>query len=139
MVEMQMGPMIDIVFLLLIFFLVTAKPIKPESDVDLKLPGTVEQDEALVFPDEQRIRIRTNGQVALNDLDMDNPSSLLLPQLTKVLTRFKEAADKNKSQALVTIDAEDEVIHQRIVDVLSACASAGIVGVTFAMEEEEEF
>ena len=35
-VEMQMGPMIDMVFLLLVFFMVTAKPIKPEADINLE-------------------------------------------------------------------------------------------------------
>ncbi|MFM8365714.1 MAG: ExbD/TolR family protein, partial [Verrucomicrobiota bacterium] len=34
-VEMQMGPMIDMVFLLLFFFMVSAKPIKQESDVNI--------------------------------------------------------------------------------------------------------
>ena len=29
-VEMQMGPMIDMTFLLLVFFMVTAKPTQPE-------------------------------------------------------------------------------------------------------------
>ena len=38
---MQMGPMIDMVFLLLVFFMVTAKPIKQESHMSLGLPGTV--------------------------------------------------------------------------------------------------
>ncbi|MFV1995143.1 MAG: biopolymer transporter ExbD, partial [Verrucomicrobiales bacterium] len=32
---MQMGPMIDMVFLLLVFFMVTAKSIKQESDISL--------------------------------------------------------------------------------------------------------
>ena len=40
-VEMQMGPMIDMVFLLLVFFIVTAKPIPQESDISLALPGSV--------------------------------------------------------------------------------------------------
>jgi len=66
-VEMQMGPMIDMVFLLLVFFMVTAKPIKPESDIDIGLPGTVAQEESVDIPDEQRIAILGDGQVILND------------------------------------------------------------------------
>ena len=60
-VDMQMGPMIDMVFLLLVFFMVSAKPIKPEADVNLGLPGMAEQDEPVDLPDEQRILIRANG------------------------------------------------------------------------------
>ena len=139
-VEMQMGPMIDMVFLLLVFFMVTAKPIKQESDINLGLPGTVSQEEAVEIPDEQRILIQPSGQVVLNEMPVDSPTSTLLPTLLTTLVRFKESADANKSEALITIDADDEASHQRIVDVLNACAKAGISGVTFAdSSEEEEF
>lgn len=132
--------MIDMVFLLLVFFMVTAKPIKQESDINLGLPGTVSQEEAVEIPDEQRILIQPSGQVVLNEMPVDSPTSTLLPTLLTTLVRFKESADANKSEALITIDADDEASHQRIVDVLNACAKAGISGVTFAdSSEEEEF
>lgn len=137
-VEMQMGPMIDMVFLLLVFFMVTAKPIKPESDIDIGLPGTVAQEESVDIPDEQKIRIEPSGQVVLNDLPMDSPSSKELPSLLRTLKRFKESADANKSEALITIDADDEAKHQRIVDVLNVVAQAGIAGVTFSDTGSEE-
>lgn len=135
---MQMGPMIDMVFLLLVFFMVTAKPIKQESDINLGLPGTVAQDEALDIPDEQRIAIRDDGQVILNDQPMDAPNSSELPTLLGTLKRFKETADANKSEPLITIDAANGATHQRIVDVLNVCAKAQITGVTFADEPTEE-
>jgi len=137
-VEIQMGPMIDMVFLLLVFFMVSAKPIKQESDVNIGLPGTVAQEEALDIPDEQRIKIDAAGQVILNDQPIDSPQSPDLPNLTATLKRFKESADANKSEALVTIDADDQANHQRIVTVLNACAVANITGVTFADSAEEE-
>ena len=80
-VELQMGPMIDMVFLLLVFFMVTAKPIKQESDISIGLPGAVEQEEVLDIPDEQRIVIEASGQVVLNELEVDGPSSRELPEL----------------------------------------------------------
>jgi biopolymer transport protein ExbD len=131
-VEMQMGPMIDMVFLLLVFFMVTAKPIKQESDISIGLPGAVEQEEVLDIPDEQRIVIEASGQVVLNELKVDGPGNVELPELVSILKRFKEAADFNKTDALVTLAPVDEVRHQRIVDVLNACARAEIEGVTFA-------
>lgn len=135
---MQMGPMIDMVFLLLVFFMVTAKPIKQESDINIGLPGTVAQEESLDIPDEQRIFVRPDGQVILNDQPMDSPTSQSLPTLLATLKRFKETADANKSEALITIDADDNSSHQRIVTVLNTCAQAGITGVTFADSSEEE-
>lgn len=137
-VEMQMGPMIDMVFLLLVFFMVTAKPNKQESDINIGLPGTISQEETVDIPDEQRIQILPDGQVVLNELPMDSPTSATLPTLVGTLKRFKESADANKSEALVTIDADDGAVHQRIVDVLNACARAEITGVTFADSSEEE-
>ena len=138
-VEIQMGPMIDMVFLLLVFFMVTAKPIKQESDVNIGLPGTVTQEETLDIPDEQRISVLANGEVVLNDLTVGQPGDSKLGTLIGILKRFKESADANKSEALVTIAPDDSSQHQRIVDVLNACASAGITGVTFAgLSDEEE-
>ena len=136
--EMQMGPMIDMVFLLLVFFMVSAKPVKQESDINIGLPGTVAQEEALEIPDEQRIQIQPNGQVVLNDQPMDSPASAEMPALLSTLKRFKESADSNKTEALITIDADDAANHERIVQVLNACAQAKITGVTFADAGEEE-
>lgn len=137
-VEMQMGPMIDMVFLLLVFFMVSAKPVKQESDINIGLPGTVAQEEALEIPDEQRIQIQPNGQILLNDQPMDASQSPELPALLSTLKRFKESADSNKTEALITIDADDAANHQRIVQVLNACAQAKITGVTFADAGEDE-
>lgn len=137
-VEMQMGPMIDMVFLLLVFFMVTARPVKQESDISLGLPGTVEAEEAVELPDEQRIRIEDDGRIVLNDSTLGEPGDEKLDALVGTLKRFKEAADANKSEALVTLDAADGTNHQRIVDVLNACARADITGVTFADSSGED-
>jgi Biopolymer transport protein len=137
-VEMQMGPMIDMVFLLLVFFMVTAKPIKQESDISLGLPGTVSAEESIDLPDEQRIRIESDGRIELNDSVLGQPEDAALNELVATLKRFKESADANKADALVTLDAADGAIHQRIVDVLNACARAEITGVTFSDRAEEE-
>ncbi len=132
-----MGPMIDMVFLLLVFFMVTAKPIKQESDISLALPGTVAQDESVDIPDEQQIVINEAGEVILNELKLAEAGDSQMPALFATLKRFKESADANKSEALVTIDAADAALHQRIVDVLNVCAQAEITGVTFADASSE--
>ena len=137
-VEMQMGPMIDMVFLLLVFFMVTAKPIKQESDISLGLPGTVAAEEAVDLPDEQRIRIEDDGSVVLNDSVLAPAADTNLKDLVAILQRFKESSEANQSEALVTLDAADGTNHQRIVDVLNACARADITGVTFSDSADEE-
>lgn len=131
-VEMQMTPMIDMVFLLLVFFMVTSKPIKPEADISIGLPGMVSQEEALDIPDEQRIIILESGQVVLNEQVLASPEDRKMSELVSVLKRFKIAAERSRSEALVTLAPADAARHQRIVDVLNACAIAKIKGVTFA-------
>lgn len=131
-VEMQMGPMIDMVFLLLVFFMVSAKPITPESDIPMGLPGQVSQEEAVDIPDEARVVIEPDGQVVLNEQNLDSPQASSLPELRSVLIRFKKSAENAQSEALVTLAPHDTVPHQRLVDVLNACAEAGITGVTLA-------
>lgn len=135
--EIPMGPMIDMVFLLLVFFMVTAKPIKQESDIGLSLPGTVSQEESLDIPDEQQIEILADGSVVLNEMVMAVPADSDMPELFKTLNRFREATLANKAKPLVTIAANDQTTHQRIVDVLNVCARAEITGVTFAGSDSD--
>ena len=130
--------MIDMVFLLLVFFMVTAKPIKQESDISLGLPGTVTAEEAVDLPDEQRIRIEDDGSIVLNDSVLASAADTNLKELVAILQRFEESSEANKSEALVTLDAADGTNHQRIVDVLNACARASITGVTFSDSADEE-
>ncbi len=139
--EIPMGPMIDMVFLLLVFFMVTAKPIKQESDIGLSLPGTVAQEESIDLPDEQQIVIQPDGAIVLNERRMAEPNDRTMQLLFQTLSRFKEAADANKAEPLITIAADDSAVHQRIVDVLNVCARAEINGVTFADDsgDGEEF
>ena len=131
-VEMQMGPMIDMVFLLLVFFIVSSKPQEQESDLSLALPGTVAQDEVVELPDEQRVVIREDGAVELNEQVLGGPADGELAQLVATLTRFRLAAEQNRTDAMVTLAPADDVAHQRVMDVLNACAKAGVHNVSFA-------
>src|ERR1043165_2565770 len=114
-IDLQIAPMIDVCFLLLFFYILTSKPVKPESDMSMSLPGTVSQEESVDIPDEQRITIQENGQIILNHRPLDAPDSRELPALLATLTRCKESTDANKSQALITVDAADAARHQRIL------------------------
>jgi biopolymer transport protein ExbD len=137
-VELQIAPMIDVCFLLLFFYILTTRPDKPEADLGTKLPATVEQGEPVEIPDTQRIEILPDGAVVLNEQSLGAPGDRVLPELRRVLERFRESADSARTGSLVTIAPEDAVPHQRIVDVMNACAAAGLREVTFAAESDEE-
>ena len=49
-----------------------------------------------------------------------------------LLRSYKAASEASGNQALVTIWAEDDTEHQRVIDVMNACAAAKIKDVSFA-------
>ena len=136
--EVDMTPMIDCVFLLLVFFMVSTTFNKREADISFALPGTAEQSDSVEIPDEQIIQITENGNVFLNDLEYDAPTDPNMPELIKTLILFRQTAEANKVPAMVTIAPEDNVKQQRVVDVLNACTAAKIANVTFAVGSEDE-
>ena len=79
--EVDMTPMIDCVFLLLVFFMVSSTFNKQEADISFALPGTADQSESVEIPDEQIIQITENGNVFLNDLEYDAPTDPDMPEL----------------------------------------------------------
>ena len=130
--ELSISPLIDMTFLLLIYFICTCTLITPEADLGIRLPGMVAQATTVDMPDEQIIEVRHNGQVFLNDKEYDKPSSQDLPELQRVLRSYKAASEASGNQALVTIWAEDDTEHQRVIDVMNACAAAKIKDGSFA-------
>jgi biopolymer transport protein ExbD len=134
--SIPIAPMIDVVFLLLIYFMVSSTLARQEADLSFQLPGSVEQEEPLDLPDEQIIEIRDNGQVVVNDYPYDSPEAPRLEELATMLTRFREASAANKVEAIVTISPAESVAHAQIVKVMDACSLAGIEAVNFALGDE---
>ena len=126
--------MLDIVFLLLIYFMVTAAFVKEEADISMSLPSRVQQSEPLDMPEEQVLDILADGMVHLNGQPFDTPTSADLPQLTRTLSRFRQAAEDAQVPAFIVVQADDDAAHQRIIDVLNACAVAEISLVSFNLE-----
>ena len=130
------APMIDVVFLLLIYFMVASTLERQEADLSFQLPGTVEQAEPLDLPDEQIIEIRPDGQVVVNDYPYDRPGASRFDELASMLTRFREASSANKVEAIITVSPDDAVLHRQIVKVMDACSIAGIEAVNFALGDD---
>ena len=129
--ELQIAPLIDCVFQLLIYFMVATSLHKTEADLGIQLPGTVMTARSSQMQDEQIVEIDATGRVLVNGKVYDTDGKENMPELTATLTRYRLAYLAAKNKALVTIMAEDESKHQRVVDVLNACAAAGIKDVTF--------
>ncbi len=127
----QIAPMIDVVFVILLFFIVQASDIQVENAHVTKLPGTVESSTETVLPDEIAVRVEDDGQVYLNDDPLDAPETKNLPEFAGSLNSLREASDASKSKVLVTIYANELARYERVIDVLDALSRAKISDVTF--------
>jgi biopolymer transport protein ExbD len=127
----QIAPMIDVVFVILLFFMVAAGQQQKENAHNTKLPGTEPPAEGSVMPDEVSIMIEDDGQVYLNDDPLDSPEAKDLKELAGSLVQLKQASDNGGSKILVTVYANELAKYERVVDVLDALTRAQIVDVTF--------
>jgi len=126
----QMAPMIDVVFLLLIFFICTTQFPEFEGKFEVRLPdpGQVRKAAAAEdVPEEVIIRITDKGQFMVNEAERTEQE---LAGLLKLL------ADMNAKQAVI-IDGDPVSIHKYVVRVLNACYQAGISNISFAALREE--
>lgn len=133
----QIAPMIDVVFVILLFFIVQAGDIQVENSHVTKLPGTVESETATSTPDEIAIRIDDDGQVYLNDDPLDAPETKNLPELASNLDGLRKSSEQSKSEVLVTIYASELARYERVVDVLDALTRAQIKNVSFQAGDPE--
>ena len=134
----QIAPMIDVVFVIMLFFMVMAGSVKVERELNTKLPGVAVTSEPTDFVDEQIINIAQDGSITLNDEPFDAAGSTDLPQLKATLMRLKQASDAAKSPALITIVSDPQAKYSRTINVLDALAVVGLGNVTFTVNEDEE-
>ena len=129
--KVDITPMIDVVFLLLVYFMFL--PLQQEADIGIRLPSkTPPQLQNLDLPNEHIVDIFPNGMVLLNGAPMDSTNSRNMPRLTTTLTRLRLSADRIDMDTVVKIQAAPDSPHQRSMDVLNACSRAEISKVSFA-------
>jgi biopolymer transport protein ExbD len=133
----QIAPMIDVVFVIMLFFMVMAGAVKTEREQNCRLPGTVETTKEVPFADEQVVSITAAGQVALNEEPVAEPGDRELVKLRGLFARIKQNCDAAKTPAVLTIASEHKARHGRAIEVLDAAAQAGITNVSFNLVEEE--
>lgn len=128
----QIAPMIDVVFVILLYFMVAAGSQQKENSHVTKLPGTVAIDPGSALPPEEiAIRVEDDGQVYLNDDALDAPEVKNLPELAGTLNQLRESSEASQSKVLVTIYANELARYERVVDVLDALTRAKITDVSF--------
>lgn len=126
----QIAPMIDVVFVIMLYFMMMAGTVKVEKTHNTSLPGVPPDDPVRLY-DEIVIRVEDDGQVYLNDDPLDSPEAPKLTELAENLRQLRDSSNTSKSDVFVTIDANENATYQRVVDVLDALSLAAISKVSF--------
>lgn len=130
--ELQITPLIDVVFLLLIYFMVTASLVKKEADLSFILPAKVESQDPILLPIEVLIEVSDLGEITINGI-VFGETGVGLDDLVSELLSYKEAAEASRSDFIVNILPDDKAKHGRIISVMDACASAEVKNMSFSM------
>jgi len=120
-------PLVDVVFLLLIFFVIT--PILENSNrIEINLPkATVEQVESSFQAVE--VVIERDGGVFVNGLPILNSNPM-------VLKKELESLSGEDLSMPVVLYADGEVSHQSVVNIMSIIKNIGFEGLQLAIESE---
>lgn len=112
----NLTPMIDVVFLLVIFFMVGAKFGEDEGRIQVNVPGVGELRSIARQPDERMVEITSDGQVILDN------RAVSLDQLAQQI-RYDY---QQYPQIRVAVRGDGDASFQRIAEVLQVIRSTGV-------------
>ena len=125
--SLNLTPMIDVVFLLIIFFMVATKFSERERDIELELPEVASASALTSAPKQRVVTITQTGQVALDGVEVS------LVELTQRLA----AARSEYPNMSVVIRGDAACAFQHVAATLAACKDANIsdLGITVRMAD----
>ena len=120
-------PLVDVIFLLLIFFVI-APTLEESNRIEIKLPNaTVEQVESSFQAVE--VAIEKDGGVFVNGLPVSNNNPM-------ILRMELESLSKGDMSVPIVLYADGEVSHQSVVNIMSIIKNIGFEGLQLAIESE---
>lgn len=124
--SLNLTPMIDIVFLLIIFFMVGTR-FSELNDLEKQLPISVPEvsaGTALTAPPKQKvIHVFQDGRIHFEDQDVD---------LADLTAKLKDAKQAYRKQGVV-IRGDASSQHQTVVSVINACRQADIIDIAVSV------
>ncbi|NOY74856.1 MAG: biopolymer transporter ExbD [Kiritimatiellaeota bacterium] len=134
--EVPLSSMIDVVFLLLIYFIVTQKPIVEETllSCDLPSPGgkPPKNQPTMLTIDVVRFYPNPNNSKVIDAKDLNyyylnkRRWKFNSPNASNDLRRQLVAIAKNDKDQTVIINCGPNATHQKLIQILDACAEAGL-------------
>jgi len=114
---LELTPMIDVVFLLMIFFLVASKLEEADRIIDVILPKASAAKPLTVQPTEFIVNIDRDGKY------FAGARPVTLAELSTLLV---QAVANNPGRQQVIVRADENTLHRFVVGAMNACVQAGI-------------
>ena len=121
--DINLTPLIDVVFLLLIFFMVSTT-FDRDSELSIELPAAAAEVQKR-RPDAIEVAIDVQGRFYVNGRPLLNTQSKSLRQA------LRNAAGESESPPII-ISADAKTPHQAVVQIMDAARELGFVRLTFA-------
>jgi biopolymer transport protein ExbD len=122
--NIQMAPLIDIIFLTLVFFMTLSVFSQMESEINISVPKSTESKETTRSAGKVIVNITKEGKFIVNQQPLD--ATGLERMLGRVAVLFPDQP--------VIIRADQETFHRYIIQALDACAKANIWDISFSAE-----
>lgn len=123
----QIAPMVDILLVLLCFFIVTWSFARKEMELDVKVPTAQNARESVPVVNQTVINVKADGSVVWNRKTVPG---------AELLARLKELAGLFPDYAII-LRGDENVDYKHIVNVLDICRQANIWNVAFATGKVE--
>lgn len=127
--ELNLTPLIDVVFLLLIFFMVSTT-FQKESEISLQLPKASDTAEE-TKTESIEVVINAAGRFYLNDQE------LVKSDAESVQAALHKLTDGNRDIPL-TIRADAQTPHQAVVTAMDAAGQLGMLRMSIATSQSAE-
>jgi biopolymer transport protein ExbD len=124
----MIAPMVDILLVVLVFFIVTWNFALTENELDVRVPSASKANEPQPYVGQIVINIRADGTIVVNRQPKTGPQ--LLQQLKKLAQLYPDQA--------VIVRGDENVNYKHIVEVLDICRQADIWNVAFATGKPEQ-
>ena len=122
---LQIAPMLDVMFVLLLFFMVMAGKQVKEAELGVQVPGSSTATSTAKSP--VTLRVNPDGVVTFNDSTVDGRDDHDMPKLRG---RLKALIEASPDQSVI-IRPNEKAPYQRIIDVLNACGAELVKNLTF--------
>ena len=122
------APMVDILMVLLVFFIVTWNFALSENELDVRVPSAAKANEPQPYVGQVVINVKANGTIVVNR--QQKTVAELLDQLKKLAQLYPDQA--------VIVRGDEAVDYKHIVQVLDICREADIWNVAFATGKTEQ-